>query len=63
MSFKYGNGERSDNGRKFTDVDEKLLESIIDRVNGISISKIWLSEDNRPDRNNDWLNALLLKSE
>ena len=59
VSFKYGDGEREHNGREFTDLNEKMLESIIKNTNLFSL-KSWQSADQRPERASEiWLNAIL----
>jgi SAM-dependent methyltransferase len=59
VSFKYGDSEREHNGREFTDLNEKTLESIIKNTN-LFILKSWQSADQRPERASEiWLNAIL----
>ncbi|MEW5682793.1 MAG: class I SAM-dependent methyltransferase [Pseudomonadota bacterium] len=61
-SFKYGDGEREINGRCFTDMNEEKLKSLVATVRNLSISKTWLTQDQRPERSQEcWLNALLFK--
>ncbi|WP_338401287.1 class I SAM-dependent methyltransferase [Rheinheimera pleomorphica] len=61
-SFKYGDGERELNGRCFTDMNEEKLKSLVATVSSLSISKTWLTQDQRPERSHEsWLNALLFK--
>jgi SAM-dependent methyltransferase len=63
VSFKYGDSEREVNGRHFTDINETTLSDLVGRVNNLSISKIWLTQDQRPERSQEsWLNALILKT-
>jgi SAM-dependent methyltransferase len=61
VSFKYGNGERHKDGRDFTYMNENKLEKLIYELDGIDIQDIWITSDNRPDRNEKWLNAILAK--
>jgi SAM-dependent methyltransferase len=62
-SFKYGDTERQDHGRHFTDMNEARLTALINDVNGLTLNKMWLTQDQRPDRNHEtWLNALLFRN-
>lgn len=62
MSFKSGENERDKDGRFFndytTDKLKLLLESYSDDLN---IKELWITSDNRPDRNEQWTNAILIK--
>ncbi|WEJ89002.1 MAG: class I SAM-dependent methyltransferase [Klebsiella huaxiensis] len=62
VSFKYGSGEREKEGRRFTDLDEAGLTALVEQQADIRIAKMWQTVDKRPERNEIWLNALLLKS-
>lgn len=62
MSFKYGGGERSQEGRHFTDLTERSLSNIIKQVGGIEEVKVWKSDDVRPGRADVWLNAIYKKA-
>lgn len=62
VSFKYGDTQREKDGRSFTDINEERLTDLVSNVNGIDISSTWITEDNRPDRDEKWLNAILVKS-
>ena len=61
VSFKYGTGERELNGRRFTDMDETGLADLVGLVPGLRLKEWWLSQDQRPDRIEQWLNAFLIK--
>ncbi|MAD75119.1 MAG: SAM-dependent methyltransferase [Rheinheimera sp.] len=62
-SFKYGDTERQDHGRYFTDMNEARLTALINDVNGLTLNKMWLTQDKRPERNHEtWLNALLFRN-
>ncbi|GEK11620.1 class I SAM-dependent DNA methyltransferase [Pseudoalteromonas peptidolytica] len=62
VSFKYGSGERGHNGRRFTDLNEEGLSKVIAACPNLNIIKLWVTEDRRPNRDNElWLNALLRK--
>lgn len=61
-SFKYGDGEREINGRRFTDMNETTLSTLAAGISGLKLSKTWLTQDQRPERSQEsWLNALLFK--
>lgn len=60
-SFKYGNDEVERNGRKFTNLDESLLKSVLTNV-PLSIKTTWQTGDLREGRESEkWLNAILIK--
>lgn len=59
-SFKYGSGERYHNGRRFTDLDEAGLATLVNQVEGLNTLETWTTGDRRPGRESEcWLNALL----
>lgn len=62
-SFKYGSGERiKADGRKFLDMNEEDLSSIIDTIDTLIIEKTWTTQDVRPGRENEkWLNFIIRK--
>lgn len=62
VSFKYGNGERVQGERRFTDLDEEGLRELLRAVPGMEIASLWATQDNRPDRDETWLNGILRKS-
>jgi len=62
ISFKYGSEEREKDGRFFTDLTEELLTDLVSEVKDIQIESMWTSVDQRPDRCEKWLNALLRKT-
>lgn len=61
VSFKYGNGEREVDGRRFTDMDEMGLRRMVEAVSDIEIQALWTTRDARPGRDEVWLNGILLK--
>lgn len=61
VSFKYGIDQREKDGRLFTDIDENGLKQLLCKVDNIFLIHQWITEDNRPSRNEKWLNATLLK--
>ncbi|KNC95674.1 class I SAM-dependent methyltransferase [Trabulsiella odontotermitis] len=62
VSFKYGDGERLKDGRHFTDLNEAGLDALAAGLPDIRLSSTWQTQDKRPDRDETWLNALLVKS-
>jgi SAM-dependent methyltransferase len=59
-SFKYGAGEREHGGRRFTDLDERGLASLVEAVPGLAVLETWVTGDRREGRGGErWLNALL----
>lgn len=61
VSFKYGDQERQVGERHFTDLNEDRLNTLIHSVSALRIEKFWTTADQRPDRDERWLNALLIK--
>jgi len=60
-SFKYGDDEVQSNGRKFTNLNESLLQQVISG-SFLKISKTWCTSDLRKGREQEkWLNAILIK--
>lgn len=62
VSFKYGDSQREKDGRMFTDMNEERLSKLIASITFVEIEATWSTEDNRPDRQEKWLNATLVKS-
>jgi len=63
-SFKYGQGERQDNGRVFTDMREGEIGEVL-KDNGVDELKVmqeWMSEDRRRERSDRWVNVLVGKT-
>ena len=62
LSFKLGTGERAKEGRRFTDMTEDSLETLLDGCGALSQPDIWQSRDCRPDRASEvWVNAVVTK--
>ena len=59
-SFKYGDGVRVKDGRTFTDMDEHQLKVLLSAAN-LNLKESWVTYDQRPERNEKWLNALVTK--
>lgn len=58
VSFKYGDGEREVDGRRFTDMDEVELRAL---VGVVEVVDIWVTRDKRPGRDESWVNGVLRK--
>jgi len=58
-SFKYGDSERLKNNRFFCDMNEDRWESLKQKLNHDFNDEIWLTEDQRTDRNGRWFNILI----
>lgn len=63
MSFKYGDSDREKEGRYFIDLNEQQAEALVEQLEGALVLKQWITEDQRPDRAEKWLNILLHKKE
>ena len=61
MSFKEGEGERSDSGRHFTDFTEETLDESLADETDLAVLRIWGTDDLRPGRTQRWVNALVNK--
>lgn len=62
VSFKYGNGERVQGERRFTDLDEEGLRELLKAIPEMEVALLWATQDNRPDRDETWLNGILRKN-
>lgn len=61
-SFKYGEGEKIENGRLFSYYTEKSLTDLLIYFPKLRIARIWKTEDVRQDgKNKLWLNVLTQK--
>ena len=61
VSFKYGDGEREVDGRRFTDMNEVGLRRMLTVVQENEIKSLWTTLDKRPGRDEVWLNGVLQK--
>jgi SAM-dependent methyltransferase len=62
LSFKLGMGERVKDGRRFTDMTEASIATLLKGYAGLSAPDIWQSKDCRPDRAAElWINAVVNK--
>ncbi|MGL1835129.1 DUF3427 domain-containing protein [Rhodocyclaceae bacterium SMB388] len=59
VSFKHGDDERTDDERHFTDATESRLRAWIAGLDDIESSECWVTPDQRPERSESWLNAIL----
>ena len=61
ISFKYGDSDRDKDGRKFTDLDENQADALLEQFDNVQQIKQWVTLDQRPDRQEKWLNLLWKK--
>jgi len=61
VSFKYGDSQREKDGRSFTDINEQRLTELVSSLSDIDISSTWITKGNRPDRDEKWFNAILVR--
>lgn len=59
LSFKHGETERVKDGRRFTDLTEDSLARILVSIGGYRVVESWITGDQRPDRSDTWLNAIV----
>lgn len=59
MSFKQGNGERFEDGRRFIDFTEATLQQKLADISGLSVLRIWGTEDQAGRSGVQWVNALI----
>ncbi|MCG2609064.1 class I SAM-dependent methyltransferase [Acinetobacter sp. SM34] len=61
MSFKYGDSDREKDGRAFTDLDEAQAKALLQLFDDVEQNQQWITLDQRPDRQEKWLNLLWKK--
>lgn len=61
LSFKYGDTERTKDGRSFTDMNEKSVGAILSRQPNLELVEMWITADARPERDEKWLNLIVKK--
>lgn len=61
MSFKHGDLDREKDGRHFTDLNEEQAEALRKQFNNVQQIKQWVTIDQRPERQEKWLNLLWKK--
>ncbi len=62
VSFKLGEGERSHKGRHFTDASEERLRGWLAKLADVVSAECWITQDQRPERQESWLNAIIRRS-
>jgi SAM-dependent methyltransferase len=62
LSFKYGEGVRWDEDRFYVDFNEHSIINLLDRIDKVTPSNIWRSEEERNNTSISWLNVLVKKS-
>jgi SAM-dependent methyltransferase len=62
MSFKCGAGERMDDGRRFVDFTAATLGDELRKVAGLSVIRIWDTDDQAGRADVRWVNALVGRS-
>lgn len=63
MSFKYGNQDREKDGRNFTDLNEQQAEELLHKFEELDLIRQWITLDQRPRREEKWLNLLIKKTQ
>ena len=61
MSFKYGDSDREKDGRQFTDLDDAQAEVLLGKFDNVQQIHQWVTVDQRPERQEKWLNLLWKK--
>lgn len=61
MSFKYGDSDREKDGREFTDLNEQQAQELLAQFEQVNLVQQWITVDNRPDRQEEWLNIIVQK--
>jgi SAM-dependent methyltransferase len=62
LSFQLGQGERTHEGRHFTDADDPTLRAWLRALPAVASVDTWVTRDRRPGRDESWLNALVARS-
>ena len=62
LSFKLGRGEREKDGRRFTDMDEARLRTLMQALPEFEIKAMWQTADKRVGRDEAWVNGLMMKA-
>jgi SAM-dependent methyltransferase len=63
VSFKHGTGERIRGERLFTDADEATVRQWFSNLVEMQDLSVWLTTDQRPDRAEQWTNALAFRAD
>lgn len=61
MSFKYGDSDREKDGRQFTDLDEVQAQALFGQFDHFQQIQQWITVDQRPERQEKWLNLIWKK--
>ncbi|WP_180059217.1 bifunctional 2-polyprenyl-6-hydroxyphenol methylase/3-demethylubiquinol 3-O-methyltransferase UbiG [Acinetobacter sp. YH12128] len=61
MSFKYGDSDREKDGRQFTDLNEEQAKALLEQFDNVQQIQQWITVDQRPDRQEKWLNLIWKK--
>ena len=61
LSFKFGKGQRLHDGRHFTDADQAVLSSWLNLLPELDRVEQWITDDQRPGRDEQWINALVFR--
>lgn len=61
LSFKYGDGERIEGGRFFSDMNETLFHALVATQPELESLRVWITDDVRNDRRGRqrWLNGIV----
>ncbi len=59
FSFKYGDSERIEGGRFFTDMNEFTFDQLLATQPELGPLRVWITDDVRNDRRGRWLNAIV----
>lgn len=62
VSFKNGDGTRENEGRTFTDADEAQVRAWFSNVANADAVNVWQTQDARPERAEEWTNAIAVKT-
>lgn len=62
FSFKLGRGEREVGGRRFTDADEETVGRWVEGLAEVQGVEVWVTDDQRAERSEKWINALVAKA-
>jgi superfamily II DNA or RNA helicase/HKD family nuclease/SOS-response transcriptional repressor LexA len=62
VSYKLGSGERTHDGRRFTDADEPTVRAWLGVMPEFQRIELWQTQDQRPDRTENWTNALAFRA-
>ena len=63
VSYKYGQNQRLQSGRLFSDYTEEDIPFLFNQENNLNCLEWWITADARPDRSNEqWLNILCKKA-